>query len=72
MNARIHGAAFPHSVRAVSRIRIEDVRWLVDFEPTEESRAESQGLRARAASFDKVGAATLLGGAADEANAVAE
>jgi hypothetical protein len=72
MNSRIHSAAFPNLVRAVTKIRIEDVRWLVDYEPTEASRAESEALRERAASFEKVGAVTLLGGDADEANTVAE
>lgn len=61
MNARIHGRAFPASVRAVSRVRIEDVRWLVDFKPSEESIAESSALRERATTFDAEGARLLCG-----------
>jgi len=61
MNARIHARSFPNSVKAVSRIKIEHVRWLVDFEPTEASRAESEALRERAGSFGDEGARLLLG-----------
>lgn len=60
MNARIHAASFPQSLRAVQRIKIDDVRWLVDFEPTEASRAESAALRERIALFDEEGAKLLL------------
>ena len=60
MNARIHSNNFPHLVKAVNKITIDDVRWVVDYQPSLESQQESENLRQRVASFDSEGMKTLL------------
>ena len=51
LNAATHARNFPVLVRARSRLAIEDVRWLVEFEFDEAARTESAALRNRVASI---------------------
>lgn len=60
LNATVHAAALPHNVRARSSLRMADLRWLVDFTPSEDSAAESEGLRARCAALERPDGLELL------------
>ena len=57
----MHARNFPHLVRAApprgffnpgAELRLEDVTWLVGFEPTAASRQESEALRAHVAGLE--------------------
>ena len=55
LNATVHARALPQLVRARARLKMADIRWLVGFEHTDASRAESDGLRQRCAALERPG-----------------
>jgi hypothetical protein len=75
LNARVHARNFPNLVRATplvgcanpgGRLTLDDVQWLVSFEASEASEAESGALRESVAGLQQtIGANSLLSAPVD-------